>query len=309
MVFESGSLPLDTEECCISISTVSSQDCVLPTDGLWVSGVYKIDCSNKFNKPVSIKIQHCIAKNSLQNVIFVTSSDKTSPYEFRCVQSNIKEGYGEIQASSFSLFGMIRSGFYRMYSGIFGQSDSQTSTSVRPTSEIAHNTSSDSTSMTSTDVSSGALSDHVSSSSGLQYSIYLYYLEQINVQIRASWKLFFFVVRNMELTKTSVDNFADRHKLKHSSTRVVEPNESDKCVSFQPQSNIAENIRFTDITEPSVRMTIINRYEGGAPPSYELKLQLNSSTYYDDELEVKFNIIGCQNSHEHMLFLWPPFGK
>ena len=62
LLFESHSLTSDISERIISISMVSSLECLLPGNFHLVSGLFQITCHGKFDKPVSIKIQHCVVK-------------------------------------------------------------------------------------------------------------------------------------------------------------------------------------------------------------------------------------------------------
>ena len=107
LLFESHSLPSDISESIISISMVSSMECLFPGNSHLVSGLFQIDCQGKFDKPVTIKIQHCAVKRKLIDLCFVTSSDQNSPYKFQYVEGDFDSNYGEIKVSSFSVYGII----------------------------------------------------------------------------------------------------------------------------------------------------------------------------------------------------------
>ena len=118
LLFESHSLPSDISQCIISISMVSSMECLLPGNFHLVSGLFLIDCQGKFDKPVTIKIRHCAVKRNLSDLCFVTSSDENSPYRCRCVEGDFDSNFGEIKVSSFSVYGIIMRPIVSLYETI-----------------------------------------------------------------------------------------------------------------------------------------------------------------------------------------------
>ena len=118
LLFESHSLPSDISERIISISVVSSMECLLPENVHLVSGLFQIDCQGKFDKPVTIKIQHCAVKRKLIDLCFVTSSDENSPYKCQCVEGDFDSNFGEIKVSSFSVYGIIMRPIVSLYETI-----------------------------------------------------------------------------------------------------------------------------------------------------------------------------------------------
>ena len=76
------------------------------------------DCQSIFNKPVTIKIQHCAIKRKLSDLCFVTSSDENSPYKCQYVQGDFDSNFGKIKVSSFSVYGIIMRPIVSLYETI-----------------------------------------------------------------------------------------------------------------------------------------------------------------------------------------------
>ena len=199
LLFESHSLSSDISQCKISISMVFSRQCLLPRNSHLVSGLFQIDCQSKFNKPVTIKIQHCNVKRKLSDLCFVTSSDENSPYKCQYVEGDFDSNFGEIKVSSFSVYGIIMRPIVSLYETIRNF--------LWPVT------------------------------SGLLYSIYLYY--NFSEQRRHCWKLTFIVVKNLDIYLTYVEDFARRNNIEKSVVRVVEFDESEEinfraCIDETP---------------------------------------------------------------------------
>ena len=175
-------------KCIIRISLVSSRECLLPGNCHLVSGLFQIDCQSKFNKPISIKIQHCAVRRKLSSLCFVTSSDENSPYKCQCVEGDFNSHFGEIKVSSFSVYGIIMRPIISLYETIRNI--------IWPVD------------------------------SGLLYSIYLYY--NFSEQGRHCWKLTFIVVKNLDIYLTYAEDFARRNNIEKHAVRVVEFDESEE---------------------------------------------------------------------------------
>ena len=188
LLFERHSLTSEISECIISISVVSSMECLLPGNVHLVSGLFQIDCQGNFDKPVTIKIQHCAIKRKLIDLSFVTSSDENSPYKCQCVEGDFDSNFGKIKVSSFSVYGIIMRPIFSLYETIRNV--------LWPVA------------------------------SGLLYSIYLYY--NFSEQRRHCWKLTFIVVKNLDIYLSYVQDFARRNNIEKSVVRVVEFDESEE---------------------------------------------------------------------------------
>ena len=92
---------LPSESITIKVSTIAPKELIIPEDFEAVSGLYFIDCSYKFKKPVTVRIQHCATNLSLEHLAFATSFDNSSPYRLHCIDGNIYSNFGEVMVTSF----------------------------------------------------------------------------------------------------------------------------------------------------------------------------------------------------------------
>ena len=95
-------LPPDIEECKVHFKASPFGYFHFPENSELVSGLYQIDCSSKFEKPVEVEVQHCAAKRDLYHTLkFVETAQPVKPhYQFEILNggsfhpSNL---YGSIQ--------------------------------------------------------------------------------------------------------------------------------------------------------------------------------------------------------------------
>ena len=94
---------------CIQASL--SGDYQLPDDGVLVSGVYWLSLQPlvKFNKKVTITIQHCASDDSELSFVTAKCTQKTRPYTFKPLPggSFSQSGEGTIQVDHFSMFAVL----------------------------------------------------------------------------------------------------------------------------------------------------------------------------------------------------------
>ena len=106
-------IPSDSNDCRFSISAISLKEFILPDYFEPVSAAYCIDCPLVFNDPVTIKIQHCATESNLENLFFITSSDRSPPFKFHCIEGEFDSTFGVIKATAFSPFLIIKKLFTR----------------------------------------------------------------------------------------------------------------------------------------------------------------------------------------------------
>jgi len=109
-----GALPADHKECRIIIKAGLSGQFSFPDDSQLVSFVYWISCSQRFDKPVTLEIEHCAAvqdssKSSTLHCVVAKSSQAELPYQFKKLkQATISPhtSFGSVKVSQFSIFGI-----------------------------------------------------------------------------------------------------------------------------------------------------------------------------------------------------------
>ena len=105
--FEAGDL---RSECRINISAALSlsREFVFPDNRELVSGVYRIVCPQEFNAQVTIKIQHCVEEEGIEQLSFASCSDSTPPFHFHVIDGGrFTARIGEIHMKKFSFFGIF----------------------------------------------------------------------------------------------------------------------------------------------------------------------------------------------------------
>ena len=107
------SLPTDMEQCRINIKASLSGPFELPEDSELLSPVFWISALCKFEKPVTLQIQHCASRDEASfadlNFISTKCSQKTLPYTFKQLDGGrfpADSSYGIIRLSHFSGFGI-----------------------------------------------------------------------------------------------------------------------------------------------------------------------------------------------------------
>ena len=107
------SLPTGIEECRISIKASLSGPFQLPKDSDLLSPVFWISALCKFEKSVTLEIQHCASRDEASfadlNFISTKCSQKELPYTFKQLDGGkfpADSSYGSIQLSHFSGFGI-----------------------------------------------------------------------------------------------------------------------------------------------------------------------------------------------------------
>ena len=107
-----GAVPLEHKECRVGIKAGFTGQFSIPNDLHLVSCVYWLSCSQKFNKPVTLEIEHCASlqdssqSSSLQFIVAKCSQAELS-YQFKVLENGVfkpKSSYGSIQVSQFSFF-------------------------------------------------------------------------------------------------------------------------------------------------------------------------------------------------------------
>ena len=103
LVWTLGTLPVGMEQCTINIKASPAGHYEFPENTHLVSGVYWFDCRDvdKFNKPITVEIEHC-AKN-ISGLAFVKTSS-SHPYTFKPISGGnfmSKGSYGVIDLNSF----------------------------------------------------------------------------------------------------------------------------------------------------------------------------------------------------------------
>jgi len=108
LTFQSGSLPAGTIESKIniSVSTGEDLDLELPVESVPVSSFFSVKCQHKFNKKVSICIEHFSAETA--DLSFVASSSLHPPFQFESIHGGVfNTRHGQIKRSEFSIFAII----------------------------------------------------------------------------------------------------------------------------------------------------------------------------------------------------------
>ena len=105
-----GSLPVDVQECVITIkASLTGQYEFLESSHL-VSAVFWLRCEPvcKFTKPITVEIQHCVRSENVGNLnlkfVRAICSQKQLPYTFKQLRGNFTShsSYGVIELNSFS---------------------------------------------------------------------------------------------------------------------------------------------------------------------------------------------------------------
>ena len=104
--------PADYPECRVDIKAGFTGQFNIPDDLHLVSCVYWVSCSQKFNKPVTLEIEHCASlqdssQSSTLRFVAAKCSQARLPYQFKVLEKGIfvpKSSYGSIQVSQFSFF-------------------------------------------------------------------------------------------------------------------------------------------------------------------------------------------------------------
>ena len=106
-------LPTDMEECRINIKASLSGPFQLPGDSDLLSPVFWISALCKFEKPVTLEIQHCASRDEASfadlNFISTKCSQKELPYTFKQLDGGrfpADSSYGRIQLGHFSGIGI-----------------------------------------------------------------------------------------------------------------------------------------------------------------------------------------------------------
>ena len=106
MTFESDSLQTGTTESIVEISVTPGEDYVLPELSIPVSSFFSIRCQNKFQKNVSVSIEHCSAETS--DISFVVSCSSYPPFQFKLLGGGVfYKRYGIIERSEFSIYAVV----------------------------------------------------------------------------------------------------------------------------------------------------------------------------------------------------------
>ena len=107
------SLPTGIEECRINIKASLSGPFQLPEDSDLLSPVFWISALCKFEKLVTLEIQHCASKDEASfadlNFIYTKCSQRELPYIFKQLDGGrfpADSSYGSIQLSHFSGIGI-----------------------------------------------------------------------------------------------------------------------------------------------------------------------------------------------------------
>ena len=110
-----GAVPAHTG-CRVDIKAGFTGQFNIP-DGLHlVSCVYWLSCSQKFNKPVTLEIEHCASlqnssqSSSLQFISANKCSQAELPYQFEVLEGGKfapKSSYGSVEVTQFSFFAII----------------------------------------------------------------------------------------------------------------------------------------------------------------------------------------------------------
>ena len=109
-----GAAPTDYSECRVDIKAGFTGQFTIPDDLHLVSCVYWLSCSQKFNKPVTLEIEHCASlqdssQSSALRFIAAKCSQAELPYQFKVLEKGKfvpKSSYGSIQVTQFSFFGI-----------------------------------------------------------------------------------------------------------------------------------------------------------------------------------------------------------
>ena len=106
-------LPHDLKECQIRVKVSPPGQFQFPEGTDLVSGLYLIDCSSEFKKPVKVEIQHCAAikPDDLQDKLIFVVADRTQEAPFTVVNGGVfspSDRYGVIQMNHFSIVGIAQ---------------------------------------------------------------------------------------------------------------------------------------------------------------------------------------------------------
>ena len=115
-----GAVPAHTG-CKVDIKAGFTGQFNIPDDLHLVSCVYWLSCSQKFNKPVTLEIEHCasLQDSSLSSALrFIAAkcSQAELPYQFKVLEGGRfapTSSYGSIQVSQFSFFAIIISKIFQ----------------------------------------------------------------------------------------------------------------------------------------------------------------------------------------------------
>ena len=246
---------LPSESITIKVSIIAPKELIMPKEFEAVSGLYFIDCSYEFKKPVTIRIQHCATGSSLEHLVFATSSDKSSPYRLHCIDGKFDSNFGELMVTSFSRFLILRK--------LFGFSRYE----------------------------------------GISYSACLYRSDICEINSETFWNLNFFIVRQLDMYESEVESRAKKMQLRISGRCIVEFNETNEEIHFMPRCTSQNNFRICEITSRALSKRVIDRYNKGYPPSYEL--QLIKTDAGTQRIEIPFDIEGVKGSEKYIQFVWP----
>ena len=109
-----GAVPVEHTGCRVDIKAGFTGQFNIPDDVHLVSCVYWLSCSQKFNKPITLEIEHCASlqdssQSSSLRFIAAKCSQARLPYQFKVLEDGVfkpKSSYGSIQVSQFSFFGI-----------------------------------------------------------------------------------------------------------------------------------------------------------------------------------------------------------
>ena len=107
-----GTMPANHKQCRIDIKAGFTGQFNIPDDLHLVSCVYWLSCSQKFVKPVTLEIEHCVSlqeysESSTLRFVAAKCSQAKLPYKFKVLERGIfglKGSYGSIEVSQFSFF-------------------------------------------------------------------------------------------------------------------------------------------------------------------------------------------------------------
>ena len=110
-----GAIPAEHSGCRVDFKAGFAGQFNIPDDLQLVSCVYWLSCSQKFNKPVTLEIEHCASlQNSSQSLTLSFIAAKCSlaelPYQFEVLEGGKfapTSSYGSIQVTQFSFFAII----------------------------------------------------------------------------------------------------------------------------------------------------------------------------------------------------------
>ena len=109
-----GAVPAGHTECKVDIKVGFTGQFSIPDDLQLVSCVYWLFSSQKFTKPVTLEIEHCVSlqdpfQSSNLQFLVAKCSQAELPYQFRVLKKGTfvpRSHYGSIEVTQFSLFGI-----------------------------------------------------------------------------------------------------------------------------------------------------------------------------------------------------------